>query len=263
MATTKQFNPSTENNIFAKKIIKSLDKLSELRKEWEQTTFKKATDGLYGLLTQCFKTYDSNFVNASDGDRKTLRLELAARLRKEGIKVVPTTTTLTMLIRFVFQSDRKRAHVYGYAIKAAISHGIAPEDFTQWLINNHGIEEVKAQLQESAETKKKKATFKEAMELVVADIEEKTLRPFFQFALRGVTGTYGVVLVKPTPDGEVTIVGVVGDPKESLVKAITKQLAQDKSMDMAVDKAVSNESHDLLAQMKKEAANHPEFRKAA
>ncbi|ANJ00417.1 hypothetical protein A8O14_10230 [Polynucleobacter wuianus] len=263
MATTKQFIPSIQNNVFAKKIIQSLNKLSELRQEWEQTTYKKATDGLYSLLTHCFKTYDSNFVNATDADRKTLRLELMNRLKKERIKVVPSTTTLTMLIRFVFQSDRKRAHVYGYAIKAAISHGVTPDNFTHWLITNHGIEEVKAELKESDETKKKKAAFKEAKDLVDADIEEKTANPIMQFALKGIKGTHGILLVKATPDGEVGVVGVVTDPKESLVKAVVKQMAQEKTADMAVDKAVSNESHDLLAQMKKEAANHPQLRKAA
>lgn len=263
MATIKQFVPSPQNTSFAKKIMRSLDKLSELHKEWAQTTYKKATDGLYALLTDCFKAYDSNFVNASDSDRKTLRLELMARLSKAGIKVVPSTTTLTMLIRFVFQSDRKRAHVYGYSIKAAITHGVTPAEFTQWLIDNHGIEEVKAQLHESDETKKKKAAFNEAKVLVDADIEQKTAKPIMQFSLKGIKGTHGVLLVKATPDGEVGVVGVVTDPKESLVKAVIKQIAHEKTLDMAVEKAVANESHDLLAQMKKEASNDPQFRKAA
>ena len=108
--TVKTF--SADNLAFAKTIVQQLDVLSVRRKEWEATDYKKANDGLYALLGECLGVFNERFVSGTDDDKKALRISLVQRLQADGVRVVKTSTTLTMLARFVFNSDRKRAQGY-------------------------------------------------------------------------------------------------------------------------------------------------------
>lgn len=127
-AKAKQaFVPSDTNIKYAQTIVKQLNDLVVKREKWESTDYKKANEGLYALLSSCLQMFNSKFVTAGDSDRKTLRYELATLLKADGIKVQTNTPTLTMFVRYVFGSDRKRAHGYSYVLKAAISYEISAE----------------------------------------------------------------------------------------------------------------------------------------
>ena len=103
-----------------KSIVQQLDALSTKRQAWEVTDFKKANEGLYSLLSECLGVFHSQFVNASEEDRKSLRVSLAELLTVKGVRVLKNTNTLTMFVRFVFGSDRKRAHGYPSATRQAM-----------------------------------------------------------------------------------------------------------------------------------------------
>jgi nuclear transport factor 2 (NTF2) superfamily protein len=60
--------------------------------------------------------------------------------------VQKNSTTLTMFIRYVFGSDRKRAHGYAYVLKAAISHGIRADGLEKFIFDEGGIEEIKRKM---------------------------------------------------------------------------------------------------------------------
>ena len=87
---------------FSSDIVQQLDVLNERRKEWEATDYKKANDGLYALLGGCLSIYKSQFVNGNDDEKKELRKSLVERLTANGVRVVKSSTTLTMLARYVF-----------------------------------------------------------------------------------------------------------------------------------------------------------------
>lgn len=131
---------------FAASIAQQLDGLSVRRKQWETTDYKKANDGLYELLSECLAIYKSRFEQGSDSDKKALRVSLVQRLQADGIRVVKTSTTLTMLARFVFNSDRKRAQGYGYVLAAAVSHQVDAKDFAAWVVQQGGLEEIKRKM---------------------------------------------------------------------------------------------------------------------
>ena len=57
----KTFAPSAMNIAVAESIVQSLDALSLARDNWEQTTFKKANEGLYDLLSQCLAVFETKF----------------------------------------------------------------------------------------------------------------------------------------------------------------------------------------------------------
>jgi hypothetical protein len=247
--TTKTL--SAANLAFANSIVQQLDVLSVRRKEWEATDYKKANDGLYALLAECLDVYNARFVKGSLDDQKALRRSLIERLQLDNVRVVKTSTTLTMLARFVFNSDRKRAQGYGYVLAAAISHGIDSPSFPAWVLQQGGIEEIKRLMVKKPEALAKQQAVKAATVVVKGDLELNTLQPLAHVGLQGLKGTYAVLLVKPSASGGADIVGSLSDVNDALVNALILRMAKAQveaaAADKELGKQVQQESSDLLA----------------
>ncbi len=247
--TTKTLTAS--NVAFANSIVQQLDALSARRDQWEKTDYKKANDGLYTLLADCLKVFNAQFVKGSPDDQMALRRNLMQRLQADGIRVVKTSTTLTMLARFVFNSDRKRAQGYGYVLAAAVSHKVQAADFPAWVIKQGGLEEIKRLMVKKPEAIAKQQAVKAAAEAVKGDLELNILQPLAQVQLDGLTGTYAVLLVKPSVNGGADIVGSLSDINDALVNALILRMAKAQVEAAAAEKELSaqvqRENTDLLA----------------
>lgn len=247
--TVKTF--SADNLAFANTIVQQLDVLSVRRKEWEATDYKKANDGLYALLGECLGVFNERFVSGTDDDKKALRIGLIQRLQADGIRVVKTSTTLTMLARFVFNSDRKRAQGYSYVLAAAVSHSIKASEFAEWVVRQGGIEEVKRQMVKSEKSKIKQAAVVAATAVVKSSLETNANKPLGHVSIKDLTGNYAVLLVKPSVNGGADIVGSLSDIKDSLVNALIirmakKQVAKEEA-DKEMSKQVAKEHNDMFA----------------
>jgi hypothetical protein len=240
------FAPSSENMAFAASIVQTLDGLAEIRKNWESTDFKKANDGLYALLAKCLETFDNKFVNASDSDRKTLRSELTTMLKAAGVKVQKNTTTLNMFVRYVFGSDRKRAHGYAYVLTAALSHKKTAAELPVWIADCGGIEEIKRLMIQSEKSKVRAALMKTAHNTVIADIEQAKITPNATLDL-ALAGDYAVLLAKPQPDGTVTIIGALPEITEGLFNALLERMARQRIDSDVKSEQLKKEMQDLLA----------------
>ena len=232
------FQPTQANLAYANVLISQLDGLVSKRKQWETTDYKKANEGLYSLLASCLEVFKSKFVDADDSDKKTLRSDLTARLTAEGVRVQRNTTTLTMFVRFVFGSDRKRAHGYTYVLKAAISYDVTAANLPSWIVEQGGIEEVRKRMIVSEEAQQRKADLAEA---------QTPVAPLAKVSLSGVSGSYALLLARPEPDGLVSIVGVLSDINEAFYNACIIKMARIKAADNAQTLALSKEGTDLLA----------------
>lgn len=242
---------SAENLAFAKTIVQQLDVLSVRRKEWEATDYKKANDGLYALLGECLGVFNERFVSGTDDDKKALRISLIQRLQADGIRVVKTSTTLTMLARFVFNSDRKRAQGYSYVLAAAVSHSIKASEFAEWVVKQGGIEEVKRLMVKSEKSQIKQAAVIAATAAVKGSLELNALQPLAHVGLNGLTGNYAVLLVKPNVEGGADIVGSLSDVNDSLVNALILRMAKEQVAKDEADKElgtqIGKEKNDLFA----------------
>ena len=247
----KQTTLSAGNIKFAKSIVQKLDVLSAQRKEWEATDYKKANEGLYAILASCLQVLQEHFVRGSEADRKAVRGSLMQRLQADGVRVVKTTTTPTMLARYVFNSDRKRAQGYGYVLTAAVSHSVSAADFAAWVVKQGGIEEIKRLMVKKPEAIAKQAAVKAATAEVKGSLELAVLQPLARLNLEGVTGNYAVLLAKPNPAGGVDIVGTLPEANDALVNALILRMAKqqvDKAQaDKELGKQVSEADSDLLA----------------
>ena len=255
------FVPSSENLQFANTIVQSLDGLSVRRQQWEATDYKKANEGLYALLADCLAVYQSKFLKGADADRKALRKELVSRLQAAKIKVQKNSTTLIMLTRYVFGSDRKRAHGYAYVLAAAISRDVAASNLPAYITEQGGIEEIKRKMVISEKAQANRNAVNAAKAEVTADIEQARITPLTTLQISGVTGNYAVLLCKPTGDGSVSVVGTLSEADVTLVKAVVQRIAKARLKDKALSAEIKKETTDLIAQSI--AANDAGYKKAA
>lgn len=224
-----------ENIAFTKDAFLSLDSLVSRRKEWETTDYKKANETLYLLLADCLDVYLTRFPLKQEsltGNQKTLRTELTARLKEAGIKVQRNSQTLTMLVRFVFGSDRKRAHGYTYVLKAAISMQVSPQDLPRFIADQGGVEEIKRAVAASEKTIAVREQRMQAFNKVKADAEIAEINPLTSAALNPAAnyGQYAVLIAKPTERGVMNVVAVLRDAEVSVIDALFKRIAKEEAL---------------------------------
>ena len=256
------FVPSQDNLAFSGKIVTELDSLVAKRKQWEATDYKKANEGLYSLLATCLDVFNSKFMQGDVNDKQALRSDLKARLTADGVRVQRNTTTLTMFVRFVFGSDRKRAHGYTYVLKAALSYEIATANLPSWIVEQGGIEEVRKRMIVSEAAQQRQAELAVAQAEVKTSIEQATVSPLARLPMSGVSGEYALLLAKPEPDGMLSIVGAISDINAAFYNACLIRMARSKAASNAAATALSKESSDLLAPSLA-AANQDRLLKAA
>lgn len=227
---------------FSDATVQKLDALSAKRDAWEQGAFKRANDELYGLLADTLELFqasegfiDSTEVKAHGKEHMSkLRVELKARLEAVGVKVQKNSSTLTMLVRYVFKSDRKRAHGYSQVLGAAIQDGIKPADLANYIANAGGVEEIKRRMVLSADALAKREQVANATNSVKADVERAALNPIASAQL-ATEGEYAVLLAKPRADGFVDIIGVLPEVNEALFNALLLRMAKKRVADGVVE----------------------------
>ena len=232
-------------------ILQQLDALSVRRQKWETTDYAKANVGLYALLAECLDVFGNRFIKGSEEERKELRASLMERLVADGIRVVKTSTTLTMFARFVFNSDRKRAQGYSYVLSAAVSHEVTAAGFAGWVVAQGGLEEIKRKMVKSEQAKARQLAVETATTSVKGDLELNTLQPLAHVGIKNVSGTYAVLLAKPNVNGGVDIIGSLSDANDALVNALilrmAKKVADKTTSDLALGTQVAKEHGDLLS----------------
>jgi predicted pyridoxine 5'-phosphate oxidase superfamily flavin-nucleotide-binding protein len=255
-------NLSAVNLAFANSIVQQLDVLSARRDVWEKTEYKKANDGLYALLADCLDVFNARFVKGSEDDKKALRRSLMERLKANNVRVVATSTTLTMLARFVFNSDRKRAQGYGYVLAAAVSHGIEAAEFPAWVLKQGGIEEIKRKMVQSDEAKARQEKRKQAKETAEQMIVEAQVNPLATVSVDGFSpAKLNIMLAVGDVSGNFNVTYVLTEVSEGLYNALLKQAAKQIVAKQDEDDAVTAEAAKLKPQQ--HASNDQQMKKAA
>lgn len=248
---------------FADGIVQQLDALSKARENWETTDYKKANEGLYQLLSQCLDVFNSQYVKADKASQNALRKELTTKLTAAGIRVMSTSSTLTMFVRCVFNADRNRAHGYANVLLAAIEAGIDANDLPDFIIEAGGIEEIKRRQVKSPTALAKQEKLNAVTAEVKLEIEmTSAMTPLATVAIEELTGTYALMLVKPKLNGTADVVGTLSDLPESLVDALIARMAKARVQEMLKEELAAKADQDILA-ASLSASNDPQMKVAA
>lgn len=246
---------------YVSSVVQTLDALSSAREQWEQTEYKTATASLYDLLARTYAAYEQSFLSADDSQRKALREELVSVLKADGVRVQRNATTLGLLIRFVFRSDRKRVMRYRYVVEAAKSHGIAASSFAAWVADCGGIDAVVKLMSATEETRKKQETLSRAIAEVQSLIARRVDRPLATVAIDGFSASGTIALIaQASIDGTLRIVCGVSNISEGLYKSLVKVAATQHVADKTTIEALNREARKLV---EAKASNDSDMKDAA
>lgn len=145
-------------------LIQKLDQLSDQRQNFEQNDLRGSNKKLYEILSNIYSIYTE--ISDQKKVSKSTFEEMKKILKERGVKVQKNSPALTVLIRYVFKSDRTRSYNYNRVIQSAIQKQITPENLSDYIEECGGIEECKKQFVKSEKTIKKEHEYTDRVQLV-------------------------------------------------------------------------------------------------
>jgi hypothetical protein len=126
--------------INAIKVVEEADALVVQRETFEREELARSNKALYAILTRIYTLFNKAAEEKCIKDTVKLMRE---QLKKRNVKVQVNTPALTVFVRYVFNSDRKRAYNYTSTLMAAIDEEITPENLADFIEKSNGVEECK------------------------------------------------------------------------------------------------------------------------
>lgn len=138
--------------MLAIKVVEKADLLAVEREKFENEELARSNKALYAILTKVYQLFDDAL---KDKCIKEVAKTMREQLKKKGVKVQSNTPALTCFVRYVFNSDRKRAYNYASTLMAAIDEGVSPQNLTAFIEGSNGVEECKKAYKMKDETKQR------------------------------------------------------------------------------------------------------------
>ena len=142
----------SSTQMYVLKVIEKANALSIERETFEKEELARSNKALYSILTKIYMLFN-DAVN--DKCIKEAAKAMREQLKKRGVKVQSNTPALTCFVRFVFNSDRKRAYNYASTLMAAIDAEVKPENLALFIEVGNGVEEIKKTHKMKDETKQR------------------------------------------------------------------------------------------------------------
>jgi hypothetical protein len=150
-------------------VMKRANELAEASKKYETETLARSNKELYGILGQVYDLFMEAYK-----DIPTLKQtvnEMKEVLGKRNVKVQSNSPALTVFVRYVFNSDRKRAYNYTRTLMAVVKDKKESQSVADFIEAKGGVEECKKNFAKKPETLAKEEALKEAATQVVSTLE--------------------------------------------------------------------------------------------
>ena len=160
-------NAATE--VVAAGYIKRANELAVAREKFETETLARSNKELYGILGKVKELFDD-----ASKDISTLKqtvAEMKEVLKKRNVKIQSNSPALTVFVRYVFNSDRKRAYNYTRTLMAAMKDKNPKQTMAEFIESKGGVEECKKNFAKKPETLAKEVALKDATAEVSATLE--------------------------------------------------------------------------------------------
>jgi hypothetical protein len=212
-------------------IVKQADVLFDARDKFEKEVLARTNQHLYKILSGVLELYLSAKEKGYLEDTlKALKKGLEGR----DMKVQKNTQPVTVFVRYIFNSDRKRAHAYSKTLLAAMDEGVKPDGLAEFVEKSGGIEEIKRNKSLSSDAIKKQQALEVAES--AASNEFSTARPIMTITLSKDSvklddGThYAFMIARKKVDGELEVLAPVPRTTNALesmaMKIVAKNLVE-------------------------------------
>lgn len=210
-------------------VIKRANELVKVREKFETETLARSNKELYGILGDVYKL----FVDAS-ADLSCLKdtvKQMKAELSKRNIKVQSNSPALTVFVRYVFNSDRKRAYNYTRTLMAAIQANAPYSKIADFIESKGGVEECKKNFVKKPETLAKELALKEATVEVAATLETMNAAESVQLPNTTVhlsdSCKFAFVIARQLADNKFELLRAIPSTTKVMENSALKALAQD------------------------------------
>ena len=216
------------NAVQAEVVASTLAALATKRLAWETGELARSNNTLYKLLADCLGTYCDSFLTASEEGKKAIRADITKQLQAASIKVQSNSQTVSLFVKAVFGSDRKRADKYAYVLRVAIAEQQTQATFVQWIADAGGIEQVKLSAEPSEKTQQKREAIADAVESVKEKILDARITSLGTVSLTAqvTTGDCNLLITDKAPDGSLRVVGVLPNVTDALLKRVQLEMGK-------------------------------------
>ena len=207
-------------------IINEANELFAQREKFENTVLARTNKKLYEILASVYSLYlKAEVDNCMKETIKAMTDELSSR----DVRIQKNTQKMTVFVRFVFNSDRKRAHNYTQTLLSAIDNSVMPEDLADFITDNAGVEEIKRSRKVNPEQTEKK----KALEASISEVKDdlcsmqpvKTLIPDEISVDLSDADQFAFVIARVSDNQELELLTVISKPSTSMLNAAYKALA--------------------------------------
>ena len=208
--------------------MKTARELSAQREKFETEELARSNKALYAILSNVLALF---YKAIADNCTKETVAEMAAALKARNVGVQKNTPALTVFVRFVFNSDRKRAYNYASTLMAAVQKEVQPEKLIEFIEGGNGVEEIKKTYKKKEETVKREEAIKSAVVDVVdllktAPATTRVNFPNASVYLNDATQFFFIV-ARAVGNGEFDLLRVVPKTTVAMENAAVKEIAKD------------------------------------
>ena len=194
-----------------------------------QIDYDAVNKTLFELLADCLSLYNK-YQAAADAQEsivKAIKEILIARNMTIGKHV----TTLSLIVRYVFNIENKRANRYVRALSIAINNKKTAADFADWVEKEGGLDEVVSQKSFTQQTLKNRAVIAYKVTQVKKDLNLSLSQPLAvipesHFIDLANIPTYTMLLGKTLTDGTTHVLSIVPNTTEKMWTAALDKIAK-------------------------------------
>lgn len=209
-------------------VVKRADELCVAREKFETETLARSNDELYGILSEVYGLFKQAF--AGECLKETV-VAMKAALKERGVRVQANTPALTVFVRYVFNSDRKRAYNYASTLMAAAQAEVEPAQLADFIKGKNGVEECKKEFRKKEATVLKEAAIKAASSKVLQQLKAMKAEHVVKLAGPKVQlaegASFAFVLARIGSTGTLELLQAVSTTTVGMQNAAIKELAKD------------------------------------
>lgn len=220
---------ANQKHEIASATLVKLDALANRRQVWQRDFYDKSNKGLYALLSDCLGMYYE--IKGSPAEKIVLE-SIKVTLEARGTKVQASTPVLTLIVKYVFNAERRRASSYSRALRVAAKEAVSVANFADWVTKVGGVEEVASTKGITDETIKKRSQLDnkvaEVKQLLVSQLQHPlALVPKTALAHPADSAEYTLLIGKMLASGQTQVLSVVPGSSGAMIEQAIRKIAQE------------------------------------